>query len=332
MRNTTRKMGLNFRPITTADFIFRVNSPLRGVEIAKEYSKDLPEPENQSFRNEQFYIDTLACVSFSALNCVETEFNALIRMGLLSPDDYAWLKEKGYIINGMFNCSDRFTAKMSGTTKNGNDAWAVGNSIHNDGVVPEAVWPTPPAPFDWDTYYADPSEEAINLGQDFKKRFNIGYEAVYAPRWAEAQQQGPLQVFVHAWGQKLADTYIRTTAGINHAVMLYDNEEHLIYDHYDPYKKRLANDFIYYDFAFLYTIKKAIEPMKLKENYLYQLVSGSGGFGLAVGGKLLVDDTAKILASFLVRNGGDTKGKTIAVGQTDWDSAPHYNLKMEKLN
>jgi len=331
MKPQNQNFGLNFRPIKPADYIYRKTSPLRGIEITKEWAQDLPEEEKQSFRDEKSYIDTKACVSFSALNCIETQFNALIRLGLLASEDYEWLKNTGYIVNDKFNCSDRYTAKTSGTTKNGNDAWSVGNAIKNCGLVPEALWPVPSMPFDWDTYYKEIPDEVIAIGKEFKKRFKIGYEAVYREHWDEAIQQGPVQVYVHAWGQKAGDTYMRTEKGINHAVMLYDNIEHLIFDHYNPFHKRLASDFIYYHFGFLFTIKKRIEPMKLKENHLYQLVEGHGGFGLAVGGKLIVDDLAKILASFIVRNGGDTKGKTIAIGQTDWDSTPHYNLKMEKI-
>ena len=75
-------------------------------------------------------------------------------------------------------------------------------------------------------------------------------------------------------------------------------------------------------------------PMDLKENHLYQLVDpqSDGGFAIAVGGKLLIDDTAKILATFQMRNDGNTVGKTVAVPtEKMWNSIPHYNLKGEKI-
>jgi len=74
--------------------------------------------------------------------------------------------------------------------------------------------------------------------------------------------------------------------------------------------------------------------MDLKENHLYQLVDpqSDGGFAIAVGGKLLIDDTAKILATFQMRNDGNTVGKTVAVPtEKMWNSIPHYNLKGEKI-
>src|SRR3990167_7048548 len=46
------------------------------------------------------YIDTMACVSFSALNSIETQIRFLTGQSI--------------------NYSDRFTAKMSGTTPQGN--------------------------------------------------------------------------------------------------------------------------------------------------------------------------------------------------------------------
>jgi len=75
-------------------------------------------------------------------------------------------------------------------------------------------------------------------------------------------------------------------------------------------------------------------PMNLKENHLYQLVdpNSDGGFGIAVGGKFIVDDLAKLLATFEVRNDGDTRGKTVAIpSEKLWNSIPHYNLKNKKI-
>ena len=76
--------------------------------------------------------------------------------------------------------------------------------------------------------------------------------------------------------------------------------------------------------------------MELKENYLYQLIdrqSTTGGFGIVVGGKLICEDElVKILATFEMRNHGDTKGKTIEVKTlAEWNSVKHYNLKLQEV-
>jgi hypothetical protein len=60
-------------------------------------------------------------------------------------------------------------------------------------------------------------------------------------------------------------------------------------------------------------------------------VEGLGGFALGLDGRLIIDDVAKILASWEVRNNGDTKGMTKAVRQAEWDSVPHINLKGESI-
>ena len=57
----------------------------------------------------------------------------------------------------------------------------------------------------------------------------------------------------------------------------------------------------------------------------------NGGFGLFLDGKIIVDSLDKILASWLVRTGGNTNGMTKALQQEQWDLFEKYNLKMVKL-
>lgn len=78
-------------------------------------------------------------------------------------------------------------------------------------------------------------------------------------------------------------------------------------------------------------LKEPMKPLNLDDNTLVQLAEGSGGFGLYANKKLYIDDTAKILASWLVRCGGDTKGKTVAVKLKDWNAFNHFSLKNDKL-
>lgn len=71
--------------------------------------------------------------------------------------------------------------------------------------------------------------------------------------------------------------------------------------------------------------------MKIIDNTLYQLVESPGGFALGLDGKLIIDDLASILASWQVRNAGNTTGKTATCSLADWNSVPHINLKRELL-
>lgn len=92
------------------------------------------------------HVDTMACVTFSALNSIETQYK------FLTGQDR--------------NFSDRFTARMSGTTSQGNWLFRVADSIRRDGLVDEAAWPSP-ADFTWDSYYATPPIEIINQASIF---------------------------------------------------------------------------------------------------------------------------------------------------------------------
>ncbi len=72
--------------------------------------------------------------------------------------------------------------------------------------------------------------------------------------------------------------------------------------------------------------------LKKYDNYLIQLVEGDGGFGLIANEVLYVDETSKILASWLVRNNGTTEGRTVEFTQAQWNSCkPFYNLKDEEV-
>ena len=44
---------------------------------------------------------------------------------------------------------------MSGTTKEGNYLTKVGDSIRNDGLVPESVWGVDDSIKTWDDYYSE---------------------------------------------------------------------------------------------------------------------------------------------------------------------------------
>lgn len=77
--------------------------------------------------------------------------------------------------------------------------------------------------------------------------------------------------------------------------------------------------------------KNKIMDLSNYNNHLVQLVEDFGGFGIIIDEKLIIGSTAEILATWAMRNDGDTKNKTVAFTKEQWDSVPHYNLKLEKL-
>src|SRR3990167_83822 len=102
-------------------------------------------------------VDSLACVTFSALNSIETQYK------FLTGQDR--------------NFSDRFTAKMSGTTNQGNYLFKVADSVRKDGLVDEVVWPTADN-FNWDSYYIFPPIEVLNKGREFLNDWEVSYEFI----------------------------------------------------------------------------------------------------------------------------------------------------------
>lgn len=86
-------------------------------------------------------LETMACVTFSGLSGCEVQT----------------IHQTGAEVN----YSDRFTAKMSNTTPQGNYQWAVADSIRLHGVVLEEVYPHIQTS-NWNTYYASIPQNIIN--------------------------------------------------------------------------------------------------------------------------------------------------------------------------
>ena len=219
-----------------------------------DWTDYLPERELQ---NKGF--ETFACVTFSALNCLET----LVIFKYDIP----------------LNLSDRFTAKMSGTTNKGNSGYNVANSIRHDGFVDEPEYPFGGKTFA--EFYADIPQDIVDLAKEMADGYEVNYEWVQQSEWKEALKFAPLQVYVGAWPQPDEDgIYPKSSIGINHAVMLYkidDEGYYYIYDHYDNVNKKLAPDFIFYPSAIRYSInnKNMIQILKVKDSPHYYLV-GNG--------------------------------------------------------
>lgn len=264
----------------------------------------------------------MSCVSFSCLNVIET----------LMRRKYA--QEVNY--------SDRFLAQVSGTRPTGNTFVNVIGAIRKLGSPPEPLWPYPQNA-SWLTYYAEPSLMAKKAASQVPKDWLIRYEWVME-NWRtetydnetlmEALKYGPLQIAIRAYGPANAEgIHTRITGQTNHGVMLMGYEEGKywkIFDSYLPAVKLLAWDY-YIDAALKISIQPNIMPATVSENYLYQLVEGIGGFALAIGNVLYIDEPGKLLASWLVRNNGVTSGKTGTLTQAQWDSLPHKNLKGESI-
>jgi hypothetical protein len=276
------------QPLIT-DFQVGAESGIAPEVLAEDgqYDLYLPDEETQS-RN---LFDALDCVTFSALNNIETILTYKISKGLIPPEKIQWLKNNGYIdpSTNKVNFSDRFTAKMSGTTRNGNSLGAVGDSIRlhtngsGDGLVPESAWPWPKEMTDamtydekWNLYYAEIPESVKAIGKKFLEIFDIKYEWVAigtfittpAEQIKNALKYGPVQIaapICPPWGSNEGDTEIKACGDTRpaHATEIYgfiDGEAWKDFDHYKSFRKRLDWNYCI-PYAFRYSIVAKVPPV-----------------------------------------------------------------------
>lgn len=294
----------------------------------------LPEEEFQT----GVYFDTYGCASFSFNNCLETDGERRIELGLYSADNTKWLQDN-MMINGKLNFSDRDTVVKSLTNPDwGNSSWQIFSLMSQAGLICESDAP-------WDFRSRDPkinnkanyynyirSTESDAKAKEFLKRFEIKAEWVNRENWLEASKYGVIQVYTRAWFKRPGtDKYYNPTPNASgHGIMLAQKSTEKIFDQYDPFIKQMERDEDFYPDGFkLSLIEKTMTKPIIKDNTLVQLIyagPGGGGFGLFLSGKIRVGDTAGILATFYMRNNGDTKGKTLPLTKEQWDMFEKVSL------
>lgn len=220
----------------------------------------LPSEERQG----AVYFDSMACVTFSALNSLEMQMRAHLAYQRLKPDTIKWLKDNGYFNDRLeFNLSDRFTAKMSGTTRQGNYFVNVWDSIRKDGVLPEADWNFPrdqrTPVFDWDDFYQEIPQDKKDKAKKFLDYFDIKYEWVACNLETYKQQlfQAPIQIAAPTcpgWNTEKPVTSCGLKA--NHATVVYRVSDNLYdFDTYNPFQKTLVRDY-----PIFYALKGVLIP------------------------------------------------------------------------
>jgi len=171
--------------------------------------------------------ETMGCVSFSANNSLEVQTR----------------HQTGTEVN----YSDRFMAKMSGTTKEGNWLSKVADTVRNVGVVLESVYPKP-ANYSWETYYSEVPQDIIAKAI----KLDVMYE--FLPI-----RQTPLDKGTLSYHLKHAPLQVAIPAPHpNHAVLLVhlENETAYYFDTYDPFLKTTHYSSITSALKYVLTIKK----------------------------------------------------------------------------
>lgn len=264
-KNSTPRPGQNtgviIVPPAPSDFHAGAETGIAAVtlEPTGNWSKYLPDEESQ-WRN---LLDSFACVSFSAANSIETLLNRAIAKKTLPAEHLAFLKNEGYIdpATNKVNVSDRFIAKSSGTTKNGNSLPAVGDALRHKGAVPEVEWPWPDmddtTPYEekWSRYYAEIPEHIVAKGKRFAALFDVQYQWVLvgtynAAKLQEALPAGPVQIAAAVcspWNSTEGMQPIQGCGcGTQHATTIYGRETDGSwndFDHYKSYRKLLASNY-----------------------------------------------------------------------------------------
>jgi hypothetical protein len=237
---------------------------------AKANWKDyIPGPERQKGRT----IETMACVTYSALNLVETQIRWMIAAGMISNALVEKMQKLGYFdANCNLNFSDRFTAKMSGTGKTGNYLTAVWDSIRNHGLVPEKDWPSDVDKFTWDEYYKEIPQAIKDKAQKFREIFEVKYEFVFngsgnsTDEIREHITQAPLQLAAPVCKPWAGGVIKSCGSDIpQHATQIFGfnlGVEIDIFDTYDPFTKKLAWDYpMPYVLKGLVDLKVTQEPL-----------------------------------------------------------------------
>lgn len=190
--------------------------------------------------------DSMSCVSFSACSSIEIQ------------EKFLTGKENNY--------SDRWIAKMSGTTAEGNYLYKVGDAIRNLGLVKEESYPAPPD-FTFAQYHAEiPPDKLAQLkaeGESWKQKWDVKTEFINTSigLWHTVKEDlmkhlkhAPLQIVKPG-----------------HAIVNIFCEEDLLryFDTYKPFEKTLAYDQVQTAYKYVLTPKTMYTTKKVKINGAY---------------------------------------------------------------
>lgn len=157
-------------------------------------------------------VDFKDCVSRSYTNCIE-------------------IQEK-FLTGIENNYSDRFLAKRSETTPQGNYLYKVADFGRNEGLVKQENWPDTDG--DWDEQYKDPSMETLakllEEGKEWLEKWDVKNEDIPITKesFKKHLKQAPLQVVIPG-----------------HAVVtiLSNKDIEKVFDSYSPHLKQIPPDY-----------------------------------------------------------------------------------------
>lgn len=219
--------GFQYRAPEKQDYKQNGRLQLGGLPLRSDGQWDayLPPDELQDS-----YLPTMACVTFATNNCVE----------ILERQEFG----------DTTNWSDRFLAKVSGTSPSGNDPFTVAETLRRKGNVYEEDWAYTSAINTWEKFYFDIPYSLITDAQvKFRGKYDYGHQYVGTDPTSmmQALHYSPLTADVYAWLPTGIDgLYRRHGYASNHCICIYGYEEGQYWkclDTYDNTRKKLAWDF-----------------------------------------------------------------------------------------
>lgn len=213
---------------------------------AEDRFKYLPQGELQYGKE-----DFMDCATRGVLNIIETKLNYLYQTNQL-PEPQWWL-DNGYITEKGFELADRFNAYLSGTTRFGNSIKAPLDSVRKDGIVPKKLLPAN-SQMTFNDYYkkTDITDNLISLGQHSIKLLSFNYEKVFNDHFSTFDDL--LDVAGAAWPSPINGVYPKMQGEPNH-VWVNIKPQYDVFDNYidssdGDFIKRLAPDYVFYDYGY----------------------------------------------------------------------------------
>jgi len=264
MKKQSRTIGHGFLPdkIKEEDYVLGgYQLPQDVLQGDGQWDDVLPDIEKQK-RNG---LETMNCVSYGTLNCIETLIKKLYGEDV--------------------NYSERYIGVTTGTDYWGNSPQNVIEGIRKEyGVIEEELLPFDDEIKSWDEYYSPKPMriDYLRRGEKWLERYEIKHEWVFTiltrdkkAKIKEALKYSPIGVSVITSGKNNKGYYIkREDEEDNHWVMLYgykDGEYWKIFDHYDDVFKKIDWD---YDFSFAkrYYIKRKKEDKRSALSKLVRVI------------------------------------------------------------
>lgn len=128
--------------------------------------------------------DQKNCVTKSGMHSVEAILNYFYKNRLFPNQGMYDLIEKGGFLNaqGYIDLSERFTAKMAGTTQAGLAMDKFWESINRDGIVPKSAY-SDPTITTWEEYYRPVPQAVIEAGKRAAQIFQWNWKVIKNNEW-----------------------------------------------------------------------------------------------------------------------------------------------------